>query len=249
MEPLISIITPSYNSAGFITPTIDSVINQSYTNWELIIIDDKSKDNTCELVEDFAKKHEKIRLIKLEKNGGVANARNVGLAEAKGKYIAFLDSDDVWLTEKLAQQVAFMEEKSLPMSFCSYNKINEEGEIISKNIGVPISIGYDKLIWHNLIIFSTSMVLKSAMGDLRFKKVGHEDWLFWLDLLKKCEYGYGLDQQLVLYRIRKGSISANKFRGMSYTWKLLRESEKIGFFKSAYLFSKYASVAFLKYLK
>ena len=249
MEPLISIITPSYNSAGFITPTINSVIDQSYENWELIIIDDKSKDDTGKLVEEFAQQNSKITLIRLDQNGGVANARNVGLAAAKGKYIAFLDSDDVWLKDKLAHQVAFMEEKSLPMSFCSYNKINEEGEIISRNIGVPTQIGYDRLLWHNLIIFSTSMVLKTAMGDLRFKKVGHEDWLFWLDLLKKCGYGYGLDEQLVLYRIRKGSISANKFRGMKYTWKLLRESEKIGLIRSAYLFSRYATVAFWKYMK
>ena len=132
MEPLVSIITPCYNSAGFIAPTINSVLDQTYKNWELIVIDDKSTDDTCAVVDGFCAKNNQVRLIKIEKNGGVSNARNIGLAEAKGKYIAFLDSDDVWLKDKLLDQVAFMEKDNLPMSFCAYNKIDEAGNIISK---------------------------------------------------------------------------------------------------------------------
>lgn len=249
MKPLVSIITPCYNSASFITPTIQSVIAQTYPNWELIIIDDQSADDTCAVVENFTSKHSNIRLIKLEKNRGVAHARNVGLAAAQGKYIAFLDSDDIWLKDKLSHQVAYMEKDNLPISFCAYNKINEAGDIISKKIGVPFKIDYKKLLWHNLIIFSTSMVLKSEIGAIKFKKIGHEDWLFWLELLKKGDYAYGINEQLVLYRIRKNSISANKLRGAGYTWKLLRQSEKLGLLKSIYLFSKYAMVTTLKFLK
>lgn len=249
MKPLVTIITPCYNSAGFIVPTINSVIAQTYQNWELIVIDDQSTDETCAIVETFTAKHSNIKLIKLTKNAGVANARNIGIAEATGKYIAFLDSDDIWLKEKLSVQVAYMEKDNLPISFCAYNKINEAGDIISKKIGVPFKIGYDKLLWHNLIIFSTSMVLKSELGTIKFKKVGHEDWLFWLELLKKCQFACGIDEQLVLYRIRKNSISANKLRSAGYTWKLMRQSEKLGLFKSIYLFSKYAVVTSLKFLK
>ncbi|MCJ0741622.1 glycosyltransferase family 2 protein [Pedobacter montanisoli] len=248
-QPLVSIITPCYNSADFITATLNSVLEQSYQNWELIVIDDQSKDNTCELVEAFSKQQPKIRLIKLEKNGGVANARNVGLEAANGKYIAFLDSDDIWLGEKLTNQVTYMEEKSLLMSFFAYHRINEEGEIISGKIGVPDSVNYKKLLWHNVIIFSTSMVLKSAIGDLRFKKTGHEDWIFWLDLFKKCGNGYGINQPKVQYRIRQGSVSANKLKAAGYTWKILRENEKIGLIKSMYLFSKYAVATVWKRLK
>lgn len=249
MEPLVSIITPCYNSEGFITETINSVISQDYKQWELIIVDDKSTDETCKIVENFMQLHRNIRLIQLENNGGVANARNVGLKETNGKYIAFLDSDDVWLKEKLSKQVAYMEEKSLPMSFCAYNRINEEGDIISKKIEVPFNVNYNQLLSHNVIIFSTSMTLKSAIGDLKFKKAGHEDWIFWLDLFKKCGAGYGINEPLALYRIRNNSVSSNKLKVIGYTWKILRESEKIGLFKSIYLFSKYAFATVLKRLK
>lgn len=240
MEALVTIITPCYNSADFITDTINSVIEQSYKSWELILIDDKSKDNTCAVIEEFAQKHSNIKLIKLEQNGGVSNARNVGLENANGKYIAFLDSDDIWLKDKLAKQVAYMEEKSLPMTFCAYNRIDEAGEIISRKIEVPRSVSYRQLLAHNVIIFSTSLTLKTVIGDTRFKKAGHEDWIFWLDIFKKPFSGYGINEPLVLYRIRQGSVSSNKLKVIGFTWKILRESEKLGFFESAYLFTKYA---------
>lgn len=249
MEPLVSIITPCYNSAGFIKHTINSVIDQSYKNWELIVIDDQSKDDTCKIVEEFVKQDERIKLIPLEKNGGVSNARNTGMAIAKGKYLAFLDSDDIWLKDKLMRQVVYMEEKSLPMSFCAYNRINEEGEIISKLIEVPHSVNYKQLLSHNVIIFSTSLTLASAIGDLKFKKAGHEDWIFWLDLFKKCEQGYGINEPLALYRIRNNSVSSNKLKVIGFTWKILRESEKLGLLESIYHFTKYAFATVLKRLK
>lgn len=249
MEPLVSIITPCYNSADFVTLTINSVLAQTYTNWELIVIDDKSKDNTCKIVETYTEKHPNIKLIKLEKNGGVANARNVGLAEAKGKYIAFLDSDDIWLKEKLAKQVTYMEEQALPMTFCAYNRIDEAGAIISRKIEVPNSVNYRQLLSHNVIIFSTSLTLKSVIGDTKFKKIGHEDWIFWLDIFKKPFSGYGINEPLVLYRIRQGSVSSNKLKVIGFTWKIYRESEKLSFFEAAYHFVKYAFATVWKRLK
>lgn len=249
MEPLVTIITPCYNSADFVALTINSVLEQSYTNWELIVIDDKSKDNTTAVIETYAQQHNNIKLIKLEQNGGVANARNVGLAEAKGKYIAFLDSDDIWLKDKLAKQIAYMEEKNLPMTFCAYQRIDEAGAVISGKIEVPNSVNYKKLLSHNVIIFSTSLTLKSAIGDIRFKKAGHEDWIFWLDIFKKPFNGYGINEVLVEYRIRKGSVSSNKLKVIGFTWKILRESEKLGFFQSAYHFAKYAFATVWKRLK
>ena len=249
MEPLISIITPCYNSAGFITATINSVLEQSYKNWELILIDDYSKDETCTLIEEFTAKNSNIKLIKLANNGGVSNARNIGLAAAKGKYIAFLDSDDIWQKEKLYIQLAYMEENSLPMSFCAYKRINEDGDVISRKINVPYSVNYNQLLSHNVIIFSTSMTLRSVIGDLKFKKAGHEDWIFWLDVFKKCGNGYGINEELVFYRIRSGSVSANKLKVIGFTWKIYRESEKLGFFEAAYHFVKYAFATVWKRLK
>ena len=240
LKPLVSIITPCYNSADFIRLTLNSIAEQTYTNWELIVIDDQSTDNTTEIVEVFAQQHNNVKLIKLDKNGGVANARNIGLEHVSGKYVAFLDSDDVWLAEKLYKQVAYMEAENLPMSFCAYHRINEAGAIISRKIEAPVSINYDQLLSHNVIIFSTSLTLTSAIGNLKFKKAGHEDWIFWLDLFKMCGSGYGINEPLALYRIRSNSISSNKLKVVGYTWKILREHEKIGLLRSMYLFSKYA---------
>ena len=248
-EPLVTIITPCYNSADFIKATINSVLEQTYTNWELIIVDDKSKDNSCEVIEEYTKQHSKISLIKLAQNGGVSNARNVGLQEAKGKYIAFLDSDDIWMKEKLAKQVSFMEERSLPMTFCAYNRIDEAGEIISRKIEVPKSVNYHQLLSHNVIIFSTSLTLKSAIADTKFKKLGHEDWIFWLDIFKKPFSGYGINEPLVLYRIRQGSVSSNKLKVIGFTWKIYRESEKLGLFQSIYHFVNYAFATVWKRLR
>lgn len=249
LNPLVTIITPCYNSADFVKLTINSVLEQTYTNWELIVIDDKSKDNTCQVIEEYIQQHSNIQLIKLQQNGGVANARNVGLELAKGKYIAFLDSDDIWLKEKLAKQVTYMEEQSLPMTFCAYHRIDEAGAVISGKIEVPKTVSYRQLLSHNVIIFSTSLTLKSAIGDTRFKKAGHEDWIFWLDIFKKPFSGYGINEVLVQYRIRQGSVSSNKLKVIGFTWKIYRESEKLGFFESAYHFTKYAFSTVWKRLK
>lgn len=249
MEPLISIITPCYNSADFISDTIQSVVNQSYNNWELILIDDNSKDETCAIIKKFTAKYNNIQLIKLDKNAGVSNARNLGLAAAKGKYVAFLDSDDIWLNNKLKIQVNFMEKNSLVMCFGSYKRINESGSIISGKITVPKMVNYGKLLSHNVIIFSSSMVLKRALVNISFKKLGHEDWVFWLDLFKNKINGYGINEELVHYRVRKNSISSNKFKAIGFTWNIFRQSEKLGFLKSIYHFGRYAFLTVVKQFK
>ncbi|MCX2583709.1 glycosyltransferase family 2 protein [Pedobacter sp. MR22-3] len=249
MEPLVSIIVPCHNSAKFITATLNSVIAQNYTSWELIIIDDKSSDDTCTIVEKFANQHNNIQLIRLPENKGVSHARNLGMAKAGGKYIAFLDSDDIWLENKLGRQVAYMEKEMLSLTFCAYNRINEDGDIISGVIPAPFSVSYTQLLSHNVIIFSTSMMLKSTIGDLQFSKAGHEDWIFFLQLLKKCKLGYGINEPLALYRIRKHSQSSNKMKAIVKTWKIFRESEKLGLVKSVYHFINYAVLTVLKRLR
>jgi len=249
LEPLVSIIVPCHNSAKFITATLNSIIAQDYQSWELIIIDDKSTDDTREIVEKFVSNHSNVQFFPLPENMGVSNARNIGMAKASGKYIAFLDSDDIWLEKKLSRQVAFMEEKMLAMTFCAYNRINEDGAIISGVTPAPFSVGYEQLLSHNMIIFSTSMVLKSVIGDLKFSPAGHEDWIFFLQLFKKCKLGYGINEPLALYRIRKDSLSSNKMKAVVKTWKILRESEKLGLVKSMYHFSIYAVLTILKRLR
>ncbi|NTE00618.1 glycosyltransferase family 2 protein [Agrobacterium tumefaciens] len=249
MEPLVSIIVPCYNSAKFIRATLNSIVAQDYKSWELIIIDDQSNDDTCTIVAEFASKYSNIQFISLPENKGVSNARNIGMTKAKGKYIAFLDSDDIWLENKLSRQVAYMEDKMLSMTFCAYNRINEDGAIISGVTPAPFSYSYHQLLSHNVIIFSTSMVLKSTIGDLQFSKAGHEDWIFFLQLFKKCKLGYGINEPLALYRIRKDSLSSNKMKAVVKTWKILRESQKIGLVMSMYYFSRYAVLTVLKRLR
>ncbi|MFD2287882.1 glycosyltransferase family 2 protein [Pedobacter petrophilus] len=249
MEPLVSIIVPCHNSAKFITATLNSIVAQDYPSWELIIIDDQSTDDTSTIVEKFARKYSNVQFIPLQKNMGVSNARNLGMTKASGKYIAFLDSDDIWLENKLSRQVAYMEDKKLAMTFCAYNRINEDGVTISGVTPAPFSVGYEQLLSHNMIIFSTSMVLKSVIGNLEFSPAGHEDWIFFLQLFKKCKLGYGINEPLALYRIRKDSLSSNKLKAVVKTWKILRESEKLGLVKSLYHFSKYAVLTILKRLR
>lgn len=249
LEPLVSIVTPCYNSAAFITETLESVIAQTYTNWEMIVVDDRSSDNTCQIVEVFALRHKGIRLIALKENAGVSNARNIGIMEAKGKYIAFLDSDDIWLKDKLSRQVSYMEKELLPLTFCAYKRINEQGKVISGQIPVPATVDYRALLAHNVVIFSTSMMLKSVVGDLKFSRAGHEDWIFLLQLLKQCGQGYGINQPLAFYRVRQNSVSSNKLKAIGYTWKIFRESEGLGLFRSVVLLGRYAVSASLKRLR
>lgn len=215
----------------------------------MIVIDDHSCDNTCQIVEAFALRHQGIRLIALQENLGVSHARNIGLASAKGKYIAFLDSDDIWLKDKLTRQVSVMEKELLPLTFCAYKRINEQGKEISGKVPVPSSVSYQALLAHNVVIFSTSMMLRDAIGELQFSRSGHEDWIFLLQLLKKCGQGYGINQPLAFYRVRQHSVSANKLKAIGYTWKIFRESEGIGFLRSVVLLGRYAVSASLKRLR
>ncbi|MGM9478144.1 glycosyltransferase family 2 protein [Pedobacter sp. GSP4] len=249
MEPLVSIVTPCYNSASFISATLESVVSQEYKNWELIVVDDRSTDDTCKIVEVYAEQHTGIHLISLKENGGVSNARNIGMAAARGKYIAFLDSDDIWFKDKLSRQISFMEEKGLPLTFCSYKRINEEGKVISAQIPVPATVVYNSLLAHNVVIFSTSMILKAAIGELQFGQAGHEDWIFLLQILKKNGTGYGINETLAFYRVRKNSVSSNKLQAIGYTWNIFRKSEGIGYLRSTFLLARYAVSATLKRLR
>ena len=249
MEPLVSIVTPCYNSAAFIRETLDSVVAQEYKNWEMIIVDDSSTDNTCAVVEEYARLHGSIRLISLKENGGVSNARNIGMSAAKGKYIAFLDSDDIWFKEKLMRQVSEMEKGLLTITFCAYKRINEQGVVTSGKIPVPESLSYNRLLAHNVVIFSTSMILRQDIGGQTFSRAGHEDWIFLLKILKKCGSAHGINEVLALYRVRKNSVSSNKLKAIGYTWKIFRKSEGIGYFRSLFLLGRYAVSATWKRLR
>lgn len=246
---LVSIITPVYNAESTIIDTINSVLSQSYSNWELIIVDDCSKDGSLDVIKGLPDEHStNIKVISLLENKGVANARNIGLENAIGEYVAFLDSDDIWDVEKLQKQVSFMQDLACDISFTAYRKFNENG-IASTIISVPESVDYKNLLFGNVIPCSSSMFRREKLLSLRFVRIGHEDFVFWLTALKTISLAYGLNEVLMFYRISSTSISANKIKAATYTWNIFRKVEKLSLLKSTFYFISYALQGFRKYMK
>ena len=242
MNKLISIITPSYNCKDFIKDTIDSVISQTYINWEMIIVDDCSKDNTVDLIKGLIKNENRIRLICLDKNVGAAMARNKALELANGNYIAFLDSDDIWHENKLEKQIKFMQDKNYAISYTSYETINEQGMLNNHYINTVKSLNLKQYLKNTIIGFSTSMINKSLIKEeIKFLNIRiRQDTNLWITLLKYGYIAYGLNENLVKYRIHSNSISANKIKAAKQVWNLYYNIHKFGLSKSIYYFTFYA---------
>lgn len=252
MSNLVSIITPSYNSSKFISSTINSVLEQTYLNWEMIIIDDCSNDNSNEIIGTYCKKDDRIKLIRLNKNVGPAIARNIGIELATGKYIAFLDADDLWLPNKLEKQIQFMEKTDVLLCYSSYYIINENDKIIDQFI-IPLKkIKYKDLLKRCIIGNLTAVYDAERIGKVMLANVGHGehgDYTLWLSILKKIDYGYGINEILAKYRLYKGSISSNKVKAAIWQWKIYRNVEKLNFFASIYYFLHYAYYGINKYIR
>ena len=249
MYPEISIITPVFESELFIKLTIESVLNQTYQNWELIIIDDASSDGSVKIAESFAVKDERIKFIKLDSNQGAAAARNRGIKEASGRYIAFLDSDDLWHEEKLYKQLKFMKKNHYAFTYTGFEKINEEGKVIGAIFPYKEEVCYYDLLKSNHIGCLTAMVdlkilgCKMYMPDIKKR----QDQGLWLKILKEIDKAYCLYEILGQYRIREGSISVNKIDNLKYQWKLYRNIEKINIVKSFYYMIFYVFYGMKKY--
>ncbi|TKI85338.1 glycosyltransferase family 2 protein [Bacillus mycoides] len=240
-EFMVSVIIPSYNASPFIKEAIQSVQSQTYTNWEMIIVDDVSKDNTRELIKEEIKKDGRIQLIELQENGGAAIARNTGINCAKGTYIAFLDSDDLWLPEKLEKQVAFMQNNDLAFSFTSYQIMDQDGNLTEKVVHVPEKINYNGLLKNTIIGCLTVMLDVEKLGKVQMPNIRtRQDTATWLKILKQGHYAYGLDEVLSKYRKVENSISSKKFKMAKMNWKLYREIEGLSVLKSAWCFINYA---------
>jgi len=230
---MVSIVTPSYNSEQFIASTITSVINQTYNNWELIIVDDASKDNTCNIISEFSKKDKRIKLIKQSKNFGAGVARNTAIKAAQGNYIAFLDSDDIWKSNKLEKQLAVMKATKATICFSSYELINEEGESLKKIIEALPKLSYTKQLKCNYIGNLTGIYDVNELGKMFMPEIKkRQDWVMWLNLLKKGGPAIGIKEPLAYYRVRKGSISSNKFNLITYNYNVYKKALGFGFVKS-----------------
>ena len=252
-EHLVSIITPCYNSERYISDTINAVLNQTYQNWEMIIIDDCSTDKSLEIIKFFSKSDNRIRYIEMNKNMGAGHARNKGIKLARGKFYAFLDSDDLWCFNKLESQIRFMIDKEITFSYTAYNFITENNQILNKYVKAKYKINYFDLLKSNnigclTVIYDAEKINKNQkiyMSTIRSR----QDLSLWLKILKNINYAYGLDEILSTYRIRTKSISSNKIKAIYYQWKLYRNIEKFSFTKSIYFLIFYLYFGTIKYFK
>lgn len=248
-QTLISIIMPMHNSAAFVGEAIESVLAQSYREWELIIVDDESTDASVSIVEAYAQKDSRIRLFRNPKPIKMPSApRNMGLSMAKGRYIAFLDSDDMWLPEKLTQQIPLMQNPQVAIVYSNYEKMTESGKKTGRVIKAPRQADYKKLLRGNVIGNLTGIYDKEKVGIVPFLNIHHEDYAMWLSILKRGFIAQNTGTIAARYRLSSSSVSTNKYRVLSWQWNIYRNIEHISIMKSTIYFVSYAFKAFLKTL-
>jgi len=246
MTPLVSIIMPCYNAEQYIEESILSVLSQSYINWELLIIDDNSTDTSNEIIHTFQQKDARIKSIKNHINLGAAKSRNHGLDAATGTYIAFLDSDDIWLDSKLEKQITFMENNHILLCYSDYYTIDEKGNLLT-SYHAPKQVSYSDMLKTSTIGTLTMVYNIQEVGKIYFKELGHEDYILKLDILKKIPYAEGILEPLAKYRRHTQSLSSNKLQTIHWQWKIYREVENLSLSKSIYYFIHYAYFGFFKY--
>lgn len=239
-DPQVSIVMPAYNAADFIAESINSVVMQTFSSWELIIVDDASADSTVSVVSAVAAHEPRIQLIALSTNSGAAVARNTAINAARGRYICFLDCDDLWFPEKLAVQLQWMSAQRAAFTYTSYERIDPEGRVVGV-VGVPERVTYAELLKTSVVGCSTAMYDTAHFGKVMMPIIRmRQDFALWLLLLKHVESGSGIRQVLVQYRLRGESISSNKRKAALYTWRVYRQVEKLSLPRAIWYFSNYA---------
>ena len=244
---MVSIITPSHNAEKFIALTIESVLAQTYQEWEMIVVDDLSSDNTVQVIEDYAQNDPRIKLIKLEQKSGPAVARNRAIEASRGQYIAFLDADDLWMPEKLEKQISFMIKHDLAFTYSSYKVINVEDEALTTFVTLP-EISYESMLKTCSVGCLTAVYDREKIGKMYMPKLPkRQDYALWLSILKKIGTTKGLLEPLACYRIGQTSVSSNKIDAAVWQWKVYRDVEQLGLAKSIYYFANYAYFGIKKY--
>lgn len=247
MSELVSIIMPVYNSENFIDETIKSVLAQTYKNWELIVVDDCSTDKSHAIVEDYAKHDSRIHLYQTKKaSGSPTHPRNIAIEHAKGRFVAFLDSDDVWLPNKLTEQLPLFENSKVGVVYSNYEKISEEGVRADRIVVAPSETNYSKLLKGNVIGNVTGIYDSQKTGKVFMQYKHHEDYILWLEVLKQGWIAKNTNSLLAFYRIRKSSVSSNKFKVLKWQWDIYTKVEHINPIKAGYLFTCYAFNALRK---
>jgi glycosyltransferase involved in cell wall biosynthesis len=271
-NPQVSIIMPAKNAGRHIAAAIDSVLAQDYTSWELLVADDRSNDNTAELVRLYAARDPRVVYLPLGFgiSGGAVGARNHAMKLARGRYMAFLDSDDLWYPNKLSVQLAAMESHSAGLCYSAYKKMDEHGTVGKGVVQVPVSVTYKELLKSNVIGCLTAVYDTHLVGKVLMPEAPRHDLSFWLTILKKKGYYYyedyatwlrilrrqaptnqkfaiGIQKPLAIYRVHKGSISHDKWRAARYQWRVYRSVERIPLHSAIYNFCHYALRGYRKY--
>jgi len=245
----ISIITPTFNSESFIKFTYQSILNQTYKNWEWLVTDDNSSDNTCFILAGIAQEDSRVIFTTQTKNSGAAVTRNISLSLATGELVAFVDSDDLWMPNKLEKQVKFMS-KGIDFSFTAYELINSKGISLNRIIDETkgISVNYNDMLRKKATIgCSTVIIRRSSFSSLSMPLIRTgQDYAFWLKLLKSGKKAYLLPDVLTRYRILPNSISRNKVKKAQRQWQIYRKIEKIALIPSIINFCFYAWRATIK---
>ena len=246
-QPLVSIIMPSYNAEKYIAESIESVLRQTYGNWELLITDDCSSDRTPEIVQSYGENEPRIHFVIAERHSGIAGTRNQCIARAKGRFVAFLDNDDLWVPDKLEKQVRFILENDLAFVYSAYELMNEDGSPKGKTIRTAGVIDYDKYLKNTIIGSGTILLDLEKTGGLQMPyNATSDDMALWCKILKEGHCAYPMKEVLMKYRVRSNSASANKLKTAKDVWLVYRKQEKLSFFYSLTCFCCYAFNAVIK---
>lgn len=250
MFPLISIITPVYNCEKYIEESILSVLNQTYQRWEHIIINDSSTDSTLRIIQKYAQSDKRIKIINLEQNVGVAHARNIGIGQAAGDYIAFLDGDDQWKNHKLEHHMKYILSNHLQFSYTAYEVVDESGQHIKNIIPSKLNVNYQQLLCTNVIACCTVIIKSDLIKKELFPEISHEDYAAWLNILYENDLNaLGIPDILSTYRKVKTSISSNKWKTIKWNWHIYYKNQKLGIMKSLRCLISFIFLTGIKYLK
>lgn len=244
VDELVSVIVPVYNAEKYITEAMDSVAAQTGSQWELLLIEDGSSDGTAEIIEEYIRDHGemRIRMYRQPQNMGAAQARNRGLREARGRYIAYLDADDLWMPEKLEHEMRFMKEKDAAFVFSGYEFADENGRGTGKVVRVPEKLSYRQALSNTTIFTTTVMFDREKISDelLEMPLIKSEDTALWWKILRNGYLAYGLDENLAKYRRVGKSLSSNKLEALRRIWNLYRRAEGMSVVSSGWHFCFWA---------
>lgn len=238
-----SIIMPAFNAEMTLAESIQSVLGQTFGSYELLIVDDCSTDGTRDLILSFAALDQRIRPIFLQENGGVSCARNAAIRCAEGRYIAFLDADDIWLENKLQYQL-YVFNQGADVVYSDYVRFHKDGS--EKTVVSPDGIDFKKLLRGNCIGNLTAAYDVSKLGKFYQESIGHEDYLMWLKIFRNNVISKRVPKTLARYRVLNTSVSANKIKAVSWTWNIYRNKVGLGFFSSCYYLIRYVFGAIMK---